>query len=247
MTKRRARPVSSLPACSTASNAPRPELPAAVKITSAPLLICASAISLPLPGLFHALSRDADVVVYHAHVRIDGLRALLVAGLEAVDEADVHPAEEAEHARLRRPRRDHADEVRALVLLEDERGDVRQLARAVHDGEVDVRVVLRHLLHDGGLREADADDEVVVALGEGAHRGLDGGRVAGLHVAQHDGKIFRGAHHALPRRRVEGAVVLAADVEDDADVNLILRLGGAPLVHARRPRKGERTHQNRRD
>src|SRR5919112_3600157 len=77
----------------------------------------------------------------------------------------------------------HADEVRALVLLEDERGDVRQLRRAVHDGEVYVRVVLRDYLHDGRLREADADDEVVAALGEGAHRGLYRSRVAGLHVA----------------------------------------------------------------
>src|SRR5215213_7071570 len=86
---------------------------------------------------------DADVVDDDARVGAGGLRALLVALGEAVDEPDVHPADEAEHARLRLFRGDHPDEVRAFVLLEDERGHVRQLARAVHDGEVDVGVVLR--------------------------------------------------------------------------------------------------------
>ena len=55
ITKCVARPLT-VPACSTASKAPSPELPAAVKITSAPLPICASASSLPFPGLFQALS-----------------------------------------------------------------------------------------------------------------------------------------------------------------------------------------------
>src|SRR5919107_1503650 len=129
---------------------------------------------------------DADVVVYDVDLGVDRLRALLVASREAVYEADVHAADEAYGAGLRLARGDHADEVGALVLLEDERGDVRQVARAVDDGEVYFRVVLRDRLHDGRLREADADDEVVAALGEGAHRGLDGGRVARLHVAQDD-------------------------------------------------------------
>src|SRR2546423_584936 len=173
--------------------------------------------------------RHADVVDDDTGVRINRLRPLLVADGEAVYESDVHAADEAERARLRLARCDHADEVRAFVLLEDERGDVRQVARAVNDGEVDVRVVLRHNVHYGCLGEADADDEVVAALGERAHRRLNRDGVAGLHVAQHYRDILRGALDALPRGGVERAVVLAADVEDDADANLSALIGARLL------------------
>src|SRR5436309_2135845 len=130
--------------------------------------------------------RHADVVDDDACVGVDRLRALLVADGEAVYESDVHAADEAERAGLRLARSDDADEVRAFVLLEDERGDVRQIARAVNYREVDVRIVLRYNVHDGCLREADSDDEVVAALGEGAHRWLNRDGVSRLNVAQND-------------------------------------------------------------
>ena len=58
MTNRSAWPSLLRPYCSTASNAPSPEFPAAVNITSAPRSICDIASSFPRPGLFHAESES---------------------------------------------------------------------------------------------------------------------------------------------------------------------------------------------
>jgi hypothetical protein len=133
------------------------------------------------------------------------------------------------------------------VLLEDERGDVlhRRLPivfedDAVDDGEADVRIVARDDLHDRTLREADADDEVIAALRERAHRRLDRRRVPGLDVAEHDPEgrpsagrpavrqhSCFGALDPCPGRGIERPIVLAADVEDDADANLRGVLRGA--------------------
>ncbi len=104
--------------------------------------------------------------------------------------------------------------------------------------KLDVRVVLGDGLDDGGLGEADADDEVVPQLGEGARGRLEGDRIARLRVAQDDGEVLRRPRDAPEGRGVEGTVVLAAAVEDDADVDLPgigLRIaGGAAQVPAAR-------------
>ncbi len=127
-----------------------------------------------------------------------------------------------------RHRGEDADEVRPFVLLEHQRRDVGQLADAVDDGELNVGIVLRDRVENRRLREADADDEVVFALGKRAHGRLDVDRRARLDVAQHDPeaglsavravrqRAGLGAFHAVPRGGIEGAIVLAADVEHDA-------------------------------
>ena len=66
------------------------------------------------------------------------LRAFLETLGEPVNQPDVHAAEETERARLGRHRREDADQIRAFVLLEHERRDVRQLAHAVDDREVNI-------------------------------------------------------------------------------------------------------------
>ena len=184
---------------------------------------------------------DADVVLDDPDLRVDGARSLLIAGGEPVDEGDVHAADEAEDAGLGLAAGDHAHQVAPLVLLEDQRGHVGQATHAVDDGEVDLRVVLRHRLDDGRLGEADADDEVVAHLGEGAGGGLQGGRIARLGVAQDDGELLRRPRHPAEGRGVERAVVLAAAVEDDPHPDLAGVAGGALQVVA--SRAGERQGQ----
>ena len=90
------------------------------------------------------------------------------------------------------------------------------------------RIVLRDRLENRRLREADADDEVVLALGKRAHRGLDVDRRARLDIAHDDAearlsavgavrqRAGLGALHPVPCRGVERTVVLAADIEHDA-------------------------------
>ena len=98
---------------------------------------------------------------------------------------------------------------------------------------MNIRIVLRHGLHDWTLRKANADNQIVTALGEGAHRRLDRNRIARLDVTQHDaerrfaatgpaiGEHSRlSALHTGPGGGIEGTIILAADVKDDPDVNL---------------------------
>ncbi len=218
--------------CSAASNAPSPEFPAAVKMTSAPFRICATASSFPFPGIVPRRVGHAHVIVDDADLRIHAPGAFRVAHLEFPDQRDVHAADEAQDAGLRRARRDQPDEIRPLVLLENERCHVREVDEAVDDREIDVRIILRDALHDRRLREADTDDQIVAAFREGAHRGLDRGRVARLDVPQDDRKVLRRALDAFPGGGVERAVVLASDVEDDSDVNLLAVLAGAEELAA---------------
>src|SRR5215216_5376010 len=106
------------------------------------------------------------------------------------------------------------------MLLENERRDVGQLANAIDDRELNVRVVFRNLLHDRGLGETNSDDQIEVPFGERAHSRLDGVWRAGFDIAQDDWQILRGALHTFPGSSVERPIVLSADVKDDADLNL---------------------------
>src|SRR5215470_2356675 len=146
------------------------------------------------------------------------MRALFVAGLEPVNERDVHPADEADRAGLRGVSRDHPDQKRPFVLLEHQAGDIRRIGHRVNQHEMELRVILSHFFQDRPLGESHAGDEVVAVLRESPQRRLDRGRVARLDVAQDDREIFFRAHYARVRGGVERAAVLAADVEDDADL-----------------------------
>src|SRR5215216_7445223 len=100
------------------------------------------------------------------------------------------------------------------MFLEDQRRNIWQLAHAVDDGELNVWIVFRDLLHDGRLRETDADDQIEMSFGESAHRGFDGVRSARFDVAQHDRQIACGTLHAFPGRGVEGTVVLSTNIKN---------------------------------
>src|SRR6185369_4684968 len=79
---------------------------------------------LAFAGIVPGAVSDAHVVVDHLDVRVNRLRAFLVTFRETMDEADVHAAEKTDRAGLRSLGREYADEIRAFLLFEDERGDV---------------------------------------------------------------------------------------------------------------------------
>src|SRR5262249_39078570 len=115
-------------------------------------------------GQFASLARivpsrvgDADVIAQDPDGRIYVTRAFLVAGLEPVNQWDVHPADEADGAGFRGVSRDHPDQERSFVLLEHEAGDVRRIGYRVNHYEMELRIILRHLFQDRPLRESDAD------------------------------------------------------------------------------------------
>src|SRR6059058_1415249 len=53
----------------------------------------------------------ANIVLNHPHVRVRGLRTLLVPAFKAMNQTDVHAADKAEDVRLGRHARNHADEI----------------------------------------------------------------------------------------------------------------------------------------
>src|SRR5688500_16026295 len=163
---------------------------------------------------------DADVILDHADVWINGARPFFVTLGEPVNESDVHAAEKTDRAGARSFGREYPDEIRAFMFLEYERRHVRELAHAVDDRKLNVRIVFRDLLHDRRLCEAHANDEIEVAFREGTHRGFDRVWRSRFNVPQDDRMIFRRALHPLPRRRVERTIVLAADIENDPDAYL---------------------------
>src|SRR5665647_2735255 len=111
----------------------------------------------------------ADVADLDLDGRVDGLDALLEAHDEVVDDRDVHAADEADDLGPGRVRElvlarggesgQHAREVRALVLLERDGGDVRSGHDIVVDDVLLVRVLGCDLLEDvDHLRRTDDDD-----------------------------------------------------------------------------------------
>src|SRR5689334_23296876 len=109
-------------------------------------------------GIVPRAVSHADVVFDHANVRIYRLRSFFITFREPMNQTDVHAAEETDRAGLRLLRRENPDEIRTFVFLEDERGDVRQIADAVDDREVNVWIVFRDGFHDRRLGETDTDD-----------------------------------------------------------------------------------------
>src|ERR671918_73435 len=140
--------------------------------------------------------------------------------------------------RVRRPR-EVAGEVPRLLLLEEEALEVGQLARVrllaslsavggVDDGEVRLRELLRGRVRSLGHEEADRDDQVEALVGE-RREVRDVVRVRlGLQHPDLDAELLRRLLEALVGQRVEAAVVQAADVGDEPDLNVGARrlLGG---------------------
>ena len=171
---------------------------------------------LGLGGLEPALEvgRLGDVGVEDADVRIHGLHARLEAGVEPPDEIDVHAADEADGAGRGFQRRGGAHQERALVLGEDQPGEVLgAVGGAVDDAEVGVGVVGRHLRDGLAEQEAHADHEVGPVGGELQHFGAVGAvgvrrRLGGRHA-----QLGRRAVQAGRRGVVERLVAATADVE----------------------------------
>ncbi len=88
---------------------------------------------------------------------------------EVADERDVHAADEADLAGLGRHGRGHADEERALVLLEDDRLHVGQVDHRIDDREIHLRVLGTHRFEWGRVLVADHDDDGGAAPHHAAH------------------------------------------------------------------------------
>ena len=111
------------------------------------------------------------------------------------------------------------------MLAKNERSNVRfrRLSirfeyHTVDDGKFDVRIVVRDSLHYRTLSKANADYQVEVPFGECTHCRFDRGGIAGFDVVEANIQVLFGLLYALPGSRVERPVVLAADVENDADL-----------------------------
>src|SRR4051794_4281772 len=164
--------------------------------------------------------------------RLDGRIGLLRARLEArdvvVDRRDLLAADARQRATvvLGVQRGQVADEVTGLLLLERQADDVLRLA--LHPGRVEVddrelgaRELLRRRRHGVGHEEAVADDEVVLLLRQ-RRQVRDVVRVLLRHEhATVDAELLDGALEALVRQLVERAVVEAADVGDETDLDLL--------------------------
>ena len=102
-----------------------------------------------------------DVGVQDPDVRVHGADACFEAGVEPPDEVDVDAADEADGAGRGLQRRGCADQERALVLGEDQPGEVvGAVGGAVDDAEVGVGVVGRHLGDGLAEQEAHADHQL---------------------------------------------------------------------------------------
>ena len=138
---------------------------------------------------------------------------------------------------LLRHRRRHADQERALVLLEHDRLDVGQVDDRVDDRELEFGELLGDLLHAAGLGEADADDDLGAPPRHVAQRLLALGLGRHLELAIRDARFLLEALGAVVGGLVEGLVELAAHVEDDGRAEL-LGAGGRQGEPARGKQRG---------
>ena len=160
---------------------------------------------------------------------------------------------------LRVQARHVADRIAALGLLERQALHVLRLGlhrrlREVDDAEVRRREGVGHLLGRRAHQEAVGHDQVVLLARERREvRHVVGLLVGGEH-ADLGPELLLGALEALVGGRVEPAVVEAADVGDDADLDLLGGLLGARLRAAARAllvlaarRHGTHAHRQRGD
>src|SRR5215475_5177026 len=112
------------------------------------------------------------------------------------------------------------------MLFENQRSDVRKLAHAVDDREIELWIILRNRVDDRRLVKTHANNQVVAAFGKRPHRRLNRGGVSRLDVAQNDRKVFSRPANTLQRRGIERMIVLPPDVENDSDMDLGRVIGG---------------------
>lgn len=174
--------------------------------------------------------RGGQVGDLDRHVRVDGLDARAVTGLELLDQLGLHTADEAHVLGLRLEGGGDTGEVGALLLGERQRGDVARLGvrRRVDDRELGVRVLLGDLLDGRLVDEADRDDRVVT----GGHQVLETGLLVGLGLAglgvglgDGDAELGLGLVETAGGGVVERLVATAADVVGHTDLQRTV--GGA--------------------
>ena len=195
------------------------------------------------------LDEVLGVAVEGLDVRVGLLGAGLEAGDVGVHRRDLLAADRGDDLVaalvLGVERGERADEVAGLVLLEQQAVDVRGLAlhrglRVVDDREVRVGELLGDGLHRLGHQEADADHDVVLLLGERGqvrHVVRVGLRRQGAAL---DAELGLGPLEALVGELVERAVVEAADVGDEADLDLLAPQAWTPSCSSHRSRTRRR-------
>ncbi len=171
---------------------------------------------LALGGVAEALEVldvDGDVLALGL---VGVLDAGLIAPLELVDDDGLHAADEADLAGLGGHSGDVADQEGRLLGAEDDAGDVVRgvLVGVVDDSEVDVGVLLGRGLDSLGHGEADAPDQVVLAVDGLVQVGAVVGLLLGLGVGDLGAGLVLEFLQALPGKLVEGLVVDAAHVGD---------------------------------
>ena len=188
------------------------------------------AVALPLaasPKLLEVLDVDGDVLALGL---VGVLDAGLIAPLELVDDDGLHAADEADLAGLGGHGRDVAHQEGRLLGAEDDAGDVvgGVLIGVVDDGEVDVGVLLGRGLDGVGHGEADAPNQIVLAVDGLVEVGAVVGFLLGLGVGDLGAGLVFKLLQALPSKLVEGLVVDAAHVGDHGHlVGALGRLVGA--------------------
>src|SRR5581483_9262148 len=207
-----------------------------------------------LRALADLVERDALALVLRHEVlrvaveRLDARVGRLRAGLEARDVADHGRDRDAAHRAddvLRAVARGEAlgletgevaDLVADLVLGEDQTLEVlrdlrlREVRDRVHVDarELDLRELLGHLLDRLLLQEADPDHEVVAGLRERRQVRDVVGRAVGRVDLEPDVELLDGPLQPQIRKMVEAAVVQAADVGHETDLD-----GGGSLLRRR--------------
>src|SRR5712691_6008172 len=183
------------------------------------------------------------VAVQRRDPRVSGPRAGLVAGDEPVDRRLLLTANGTDdvlawEALLFEPR-EIAGEVADLLLAEEQPEQVRRLVWLgglvdVHDRELRVREEMRRRVDRLRFREADADHDVVAAARE-RRQVRDVLRARRRQAdAVLDAELCLRFQDAQVREMVEAAVVQAADVRDEPDLDRLARGGRRRGARCRR-------------
>src|SRR4051794_1180118 len=182
-----------------------------------------------------------DVLDVDGDVRLHGLGAGHVAGLELLDQRGLLTADEADVVGRRLQGGGDTGQEGALVLREPQSGDVSGAERlavgvqsaGVDDRELGVRVLLGHVADHVAVGEAHRDDRVVALVGE---LGEQVGTVGGVGVRRELGVL---AAVVLDRLLdageggvVERLVTATAGVVGDADLQVAAAAAAAPAAAA---------------
>ena len=180
--------------------------------------------------------RLRHVLGYNLDRGVDGLHPGQEAGLESVDQRDVHPTYVTDGACLRLESRRHAHQERTLLLREDQPGHVRGFHHRVHDREVRIGILRRHVGHRFAEQEADPDHQVRPLGRLQVQQFLTVGPVlVGRRLRSSDPQLGHSLVEARRRRIVERLITPTTDVIDQTDADGLTRhsLGGCGGVGSR--------------